>query len=80
VAIAFTGPGALSVDNGLGLNLAGWGWGLVAVVLGCVGAAIQLSRRKKVLGEPTADAYPGDRDSAGDPATADAEPEHSVTT
>jgi putative oxidoreductase len=76
--LAFTGPGGFSVDNGLGLHLAGWGWGLVAVVLGCVGAAIQLSRRKKVLAS-TADAYPGDRDTAGDPANADAQPEQSVT-
>jgi putative oxidoreductase len=77
-AIAFTGPGGFSVDNGLGLNLSGWAWGLLALVLGCVGAAIQLSRRKKVLGERN-DAYPADRDTAGDPATADAEPERSVT-
>jgi len=84
-ALAFTGPGRFSVDNGLGLHLDGFVWGLVAIVLGCVGAAVQLSRRKKVLAESTTDAYPADRDTAGDPANAnanantDAEPEQSVT-
>ena len=33
----------------LGLHLSGWGWGLLALVLAGVGAAIQLSRRKRVL-------------------------------
>ena len=74
--LAFTGPGSFSIDNGLGLNLAGWGWGLLALVLGGIGAAIQLSRRKRVLQAADADAYPaGDEpaesaDVAGDPASA----------
>jgi len=80
--LAFTGPGSFSIDNGLGLHLAGWGWGLLALILGGIGAAIQLSRRSRVLAQSGDDAYPteaeaphtaGDTDTAGDPATADAE-------
>src|SRR3954453_19026168 len=62
--LAFTGPGSFSVDNGLGLNLSGWDWGLLALVLAGVGAAIQLSRRNKVVAADRAvadsDAYPAD--------------------
>lgn len=74
--LAFTGPGSFSVDNGLGLHLAGWGWGLFALVLGGIGAAIQLSRRKRVLQAADTAAYPagdeaaGSADVAGDPASA----------
>jgi putative oxidoreductase len=56
--LAFTGPGSFSIDNGLGVHLAGWGWGLMAVVLGLTGAAIQLGRRKRVLAAADADVYP----------------------
>jgi len=73
--IAFTGAGSFSVDNGLGLNLSGWGWGLLALVLGSIGAAVQLSRRNRALAAAEADAYPTGPDavdSAGDPATAQA--------
>ena len=62
--LAFTGPGSFSVDNGLGLNLSGWAWGLLALVLAGVGAGIQLSRRKRAVASDgaTADesAYPAD--------------------
>ena len=79
--LAFTGPGSFSVDNGLGLNLTGWGWGLLALVLAGIGAAIQLSRRSRVLAGTAAgsDAYPAGADdaettgdTAGDPASAGA--------
>ena len=72
--LAFTGPGSFSIDNGLGLHLAGWGWGLLALVLGGIGAAIQLSRRSRVLARSDDEAYPTGTeavDTAGDPATAD---------
>jgi putative oxidoreductase len=75
--LAFTGPGSFSIDNGLGLNLAGWGWGLLALVLGGVGAAVQLSRRSRALAASDGDAYPTGPEAvetAGDPASADAEP------
>src|SRR3954454_19536435 len=62
--LAFTGPGSFSVDNGLGLHLSGWDWGLLALVLAGVGAAIQLSRRNRTLAADTTaaydDAYPAD--------------------
>ena len=74
--LAFTGPGSFSIDNGLGLNLSGWGWGLLALILGGVGASIQLSRRSRVLARSDADAYPTGAeaaDTAADPASADAD-------
>jgi putative oxidoreductase len=73
--LAFTGPGSFSIDNGLGINLAGFGWGLLALVLGGIGAAIQLSRRSRVLARSDDDSYPTGSDTvdtAGDPASADA--------
>ena len=73
-ALAFTGPGSFSIDNGLGIDLAGFGWGLLALVLGGIGAAIQLSRRSRVLARSEDDAYPTGAeatDTAGDPAAAD---------
>jgi putative oxidoreductase len=72
--LGFTGPGTFSVDHALGLGLSGFGYGLAAIVLGLIGASIQLSRRQQVVraredGE-IADAYPGDQPAA---ATADAD-------
>jgi putative oxidoreductase len=69
--LAFTGPGSFSIDNGLGLHLAGWAWGLGAVVLGLAGAAVQLSRRSRALATPSGEAYPADAAPA-DAANADA--------
>ena len=81
-ALAFTGPGSFSIDNGLGIALAGWGWGLLALVLGGIGAGIQLSRRSRVLARSDAEAYPQGTDAvdtAGDPASADADAVESAT-
>jgi putative oxidoreductase len=75
-ALAFTGAGNFSVDNGLGLHLSGWNWGLLAIVLGAIGATIQLSRRKRVLAATDGEAYPTGPEAvetAGDPAESDAE-------
>ena len=72
--LAFTGPGSFSIDNGLGIHLAGFGWGLLALVLGGIGAAIQLTRRSRVLAQSDDEAYPAGAeavDTAADPATAD---------
>jgi putative oxidoreductase len=38
-AVAFTGPGAASLDNAIGWNLSGTGWGVAALALG-LGAGI----------------------------------------
>jgi putative oxidoreductase len=43
--LAFTGPGRLSVDEALGVSLAGARWGLVALALGLVGALPPLAMR-----------------------------------
>jgi putative oxidoreductase len=74
--LAFTGPGGFSIDNGLGLHLGGWAWGLAAVVLGGVGAAAQLSRRKRALASAEAPAYP--TPDVAEPAGAGATPRSRV--
>ena len=45
VSIAFTGPGALSLDALLGYSFAGTLWGIGAVGLAAVGALVQLAQR-----------------------------------
>jgi putative oxidoreductase len=47
LAVAFTGPGSLSLDHGLGVSRSGDLWGLFALVLGTLGASIQLLARRK---------------------------------
>ncbi len=44
-AVAFTGPGQLSLDRVLGLSLAGAKWGLIALGLGVLGALPPLLAR-----------------------------------
>ena len=44
-AVAFTGPGQLSLDQMLGLSLAGAKWGLIALSLGMLGALPPLLAR-----------------------------------
>jgi putative oxidoreductase len=70
--LAFTGAGTFSLDHALGLGLSGWGGGLLAIVLGLIGASIQLARRKPVEAEAE-EPYPAeaqDEAMAGDPASA----------
>jgi putative oxidoreductase len=45
LAIAFTGPGALSLDALLGLELSGALWGTAALIAGLAGGAIPLAGR-----------------------------------
>jgi putative oxidoreductase len=45
LAVAFTGPGALSLDALLGSSLSGTLSGVIALVVGLVGGAIQLTQR-----------------------------------
>lgn len=46
LSLAFTGPGPLSLDAVLGLNLSGVLGGLAALVVGVAGGAIQLATRR----------------------------------
>lgn len=69
--LAFTGAGSFSFDHALGIGLSGWAWGLGAIVLGIIGASVQLTRRNRAVA--AAEAYPS-ADVAADPASADAEP------
>jgi putative oxidoreductase len=49
LSLAFTGPGALSLDSLTGLTLNGPAWGLAALLLGLSGGAIQLVTRRKAV-------------------------------
>jgi len=55
-ALAFTGPGVLSIDALLGLSLSGTAWGIGALLVGVLGAAGQLAQRRVSAGHeaPTA--------------------------
>jgi putative oxidoreductase len=46
LAVAFTGPGAISLDRALGLSWSGNSWGLIALVLGLFAGAGELLTRK----------------------------------
>jgi putative oxidoreductase len=46
LSLAFTGPGALSLDAALGLSFAGARWGLGALAVGVIGGALPLVTRK----------------------------------
>jgi putative oxidoreductase len=64
-ALAFTGAGSFSFDNAIGLRLSGWLWGIVAVVVGLVGAGIQLARRESTVQDAGDDtAYPDEAETA----------------
>jgi len=54
LSLVITGPGRLSVDSLLGLNLAGIGWGFAALIAGLAGGAIQLSTRHRTAAQPQA--------------------------
>jgi len=46
LAMAFTGPGALSLDALLGWDLSGASWGAAALLVGTAGAIVQLAQRR----------------------------------
>jgi putative oxidoreductase len=46
LSVAFTGPGAISIDTLAGLDLSGVAWGIGAAVVAIVGAAGQLAQRQ----------------------------------
>lgn len=56
LAVAFTGPGALSVDALLGYAVGGASWGVGALVVGLVGGALQLAQRHQAPALETATA------------------------
>jgi putative oxidoreductase len=70
--LGFTGPGSFSVDHALGLDLSGWGWGLLAIIIGVVGASIQLARSNRA--KAAADAYPAE-EPATEPAVEEVDAE-----
>jgi len=47
LAVAFTGPGALSLDALLGFSVSGAFWGVAALVVGLAGGALQLAQRRQ---------------------------------
>jgi putative oxidoreductase len=59
-ALAFTGPGLYSLDHAFGLqSLAGFGWGLTAVVVGALSGLAVVARARRTLAT----------DAAGQPVT-----------
>ncbi len=46
LSVAFTGPGALSLDSALGLELDGLLWGSAALAVGVIGSVVQLASRQ----------------------------------
>jgi len=46
LALAFTGPGAISLDQALGISWSGDAWGLGALAAGLIGGAVPLIARK----------------------------------
>jgi putative oxidoreductase len=45
LAIAFTGPGTVSVDALIGAPMGGASWGVAAFVVGVIGSTLQLAQR-----------------------------------
>ena len=52
LALAFTGPGALSADQALGIARSGAPWGLAALAAGLIGGAVPLLTRRKTVETP----------------------------
>ena len=48
LALAFTGPGAVSLDSALGLAWSGVRWGILSTVAGLLGGALPLAARRPV--------------------------------
>lgn len=46
VALAFSGPGAYSLDAVLGIERSGWAWGVGALVVGLIAGAVSLVERR----------------------------------
>ena len=46
LALAFTGPGAISLDQALGISWSGETWGLGALAAGLIGGAVPLIARR----------------------------------
>jgi putative oxidoreductase len=55
-ALAFTGPGAFSVDRAVGIVSSGPAWGVGALVAGLIGGAIPLAARKAPAPAPVREA------------------------
>jgi putative oxidoreductase len=54
LAVAFTGPGSLSLDALLGRYLSGTFWGVVALLVGVLGGVVPLVQRRAVPTQQTA--------------------------
>jgi putative oxidoreductase len=52
LSTALTGPGTLSIDGLLGLDLSGAGWAIGALLIGLLGGTIQLAARRRADAQP----------------------------
>jgi putative oxidoreductase len=53
LSLAFTGPGALSLDALLGYDVNGVSWGFTALVIAVLGAGLQIAQRRVESAAPT---------------------------
>jgi putative oxidoreductase len=56
LTLAFTGPGALSLDAMLGLSVSGAFWGVAAFLVGLAGGVLQLAQRRSAPSDQSATA------------------------
>jgi putative oxidoreductase len=54
LALAFTGPGDVSLDRALGMSWTGSAWGLAALAVGLIGGSVALLARNPVQTAPAA--------------------------
>ena len=54
LSLAFTGPGAVSIDAVLGYSLSGVVWGTAALLTAALGAGVQLAQRRVAPAQQTA--------------------------
>ena len=64
IGVAAIGPGAVSVDDTIGWHLAGFEWGVVALLLGGLGAAMTLIARQEPAAGDAGSAQEADRRAA----------------
>jgi putative oxidoreductase len=58
LSVAFTGPGALSIDHAIGFAAAGTMWGLAAAIVAVLGALGQLAQRTPPPADATSQVAP----------------------
>lgn len=63
-ALAFTGPGSISLDRAAGLAFGGLDWGMAALVVGTAAGAVTLAARRPAAAPAQAQEAPAERRAA----------------